>query len=511
MLLLNCILLLVGTVECANILGIFATPSISHQTVFHALVKELAVRGHKLTILTTDLIKLENSNVTQIDLHNTTYDIRRKLFNFVKFKESKMSEINFIKTFYNLQIHYMDAQLSHSNVKSLIKDRSKYDFDVVIFEHLNYLTYLAFAELYDCPAIGFVSLDPFNQVHESHGNEANPMLHSEFFFPYENGKLSFRERWNSLKYYLTVKLFIDPLQKFKMKRLVEKHFPTVKSSMQELQGRIQLLMTNTNPVMGFIRPILPNTIQLGFMHIEPPKPLPEGKLKYFIDNSKNGVILMSLGSNVQSKDINSDNLNTIVQVFGSLDFDVVWKFEAETLPNKPENVMILNWLPQADLLAHPKIKLFITQGGQQSMEEAIDRMVPMVVVPFLGDQDTNAKKMVKRGIGYHLEYHTLTQGKFIEAINEMLKPKYKENIRKLRELINDQPMTSRERAVWWTEYVIRHKGVKHFQYHGTSVPLYQRLWLDFIGISTVILVVSVKLVSFIVKKMFSTFFKMKSE
>lgn len=158
--------------------------------------------------------------------------------------------------------------------------------------------------------------------------------------------------------------------------------------------------------MGFVRPILPNTIQLGFMHIEPAKPLPEGEVKNFIENSIKGVIFMSLGTNVQSKDINSDTLNTIVKAFGRLDYDVVWKFEAETLPNRPDNVMISNWLPQADLLAHPKIKLFITQGGQQSMEEAIDRMIPMIVIPFLSDQAANARKMEHRG-NYEYQFNLL--------------------------------------------------------------------------------------------------------
>lgn len=502
------IVLFFGASECANILGIFPTPSFSHQIVYHALTKDLAARGHQLTILTTDLIEIENSNVTQIYL-NSSYDIFREKFRFVEFKERKVTEINLIEKFYDMQMDLIDDQLSHPMVKSLIEDSSEYNFDVVIFEHLHYSTFLAFAELYDCPAVGIISLDTFNSVHELHGNEVNPIVHPEFVFPYEHGKLSFRERWNSLKYYLTMKLFIEPLQKKRSKGLVEKHFPTIKSSIHELQERIGLLMTNTNPVMGFVRPILPNTIQLGFMHIEPAKPLPEGKLKSFIDNSEKGVILMSLGSNVRSKDINNNTLTTIIQVFGSLDYDVVWKFEDDTLPNKPDNVMISNWLPQQDILAHPKVKLFITQGGQQSMEEAIDRMVPMIVIPFISDQQANARKMEHRGIGYYLEFHSLTQSKFIEAIHEMVKPKYKENVRKLKDLINDQPMTGRERAVWWTEHVVRHKGTKHMEYHGRTVPLYQRLWLDFIAVFTVSLAVIVTTISLFIKKIICSFKKKK--
>lgn len=47
----------------------------------------------------------------------------------------------------------------------------------------------------------------------------------------------------------------------------------------------------------------------------------------------------------------------------------------------------------ACFLGHPNIKLFITQGGLQSIEEAIMYHVPMLVMPFFGDQPYSAKRM----------------------------------------------------------------------------------------------------------------------
>lgn len=473
---------LVSKSETARILGVFPTPSISHQVVFHALMKDLAARGHQLTVLTTDLIKIDNPNVTQIDLHDS-YEVFKKEFNFVEFKESGGSEETMMTAIMPVLFKVVDQQLSHPAVKHIIEKRDNQTFDVVIIEHLFYHSILAFAEIFDCPIIGLTSLDTMAFAHEDNGNEANPVIHPELFFPFRHGQLTFWERWKSLKFYMRQALLLNDEYDKVYAVQVRKHFPTVRSSIKSLKERVQLIMTNAHPAMGFIRPILPNTIQLGFMHIEPPKPLANGKLKTFLDNSKNGVIYMSLGSNVQSKDLSPEILQTFSKVFGNSTYNVVWKFEAENLPNKPDNVLISKWLPQSDLLAHPSIKLFITQGGQQSMEEAIDRTIPMIVIPFLGDQDANARRMVQKGIGLHLELHTLSESKLVGAITEMLKPTYKENIQKLRELVNDQPMTSREKAVWWTEYVIRHKGAKHLEYPGRSVPFYQKYCLDFISIA----------------------------
>ena len=493
-----CSFVLIQAVKSANILGIFPTPSISHQVVFHALMKDLATRGHQLTILTTDLIDIKNPNVTQIDFHDTYLIFQKKYNHNTMQKENKRPDEE-LDHFYETSTHFYEYQLTHPEVKKLITKENDKKFDLLIFEHLNYLPVLAFAEIYDCPVIAMASLELMNVVQEDFGNYVNPVIHPDFFFPYLQGKLSPSERWNSLIYYLRVKFILEPNLKISHNKAIKKYFPTVTKTVEQLKERIQLLMTNTNPALGFIQPLLPNTIQLGFMHIEPPKPLPAGDLKTFLDSSRNGVIYMSLGSNVQSKDLSPEVLQVFLKVFGSLSYDVLWKFEADNLPNKPDNVKISKWLPQSDLLAHPKIKLFITQGGQQSMEEAIDRMVPMLVIPFIGDQNANARRLEKLEVGFHLDLNTISESKLLGAINEMLQPKYKQNISKLRELVYDQPMSSRERAVWWTEYIIRHKGAKHLEYPGKFVPFYQKYWLDFIGIGVLICILAFSVVILVTK------------
>lgn len=60
-------------------------------------------------------------------------------------------------------------------------------------------------------------------------------------------------------------------------------------------------------------------------------------------------------------------------------------------------------------------------------------------------------------------------------------------------------MTGLERAVWWTEYVVRHKGTEHLKSPAKDLPLYQYFLLDVIGFCLVVILVIiyilVKLVS----------------
>ncbi|KAF2883522.1 hypothetical protein ILUMI_22651, partial [Ignelater luminosus] len=131
---------------------------------------------------------------------------------------------------------------------------------------------------------------------------------------------------------------------------------------------------------------------------------------------------------------------------------------------------------------HPNLRLFITQGGVQSIEEAIYDHIPMLGLPFFMDQPTNVKRMIAKGLGLSLDYKTLDKKTLKETILEIINnPKYRNRAKELADLANDQPMTGLEKAVWWTEYVIRHKGAKHLRSPILDIPSYQYYLLDVIG------------------------------
>jgi UDP:flavonoid glycosyltransferase YjiC (YdhE family) len=50
------------------------------------------------------------------------------------------------------------------------------------------------------------------------------------------------------------------------------------------------------------------------------------------------------------------------------------------------------------------VRLFITHGGLQSIQEAIHRGVPLVGIPIYADQYYNLARIVSFGIGIRLDY-----------------------------------------------------------------------------------------------------------
>lgn len=74
-------------------------------------------------------------------------------------------------------------------------------------------------------------------------------------------------------------------------------------------------------------------------------------------------------------------------------------------------------------------------------------------------------------------------------------------MKKLRQLVQDEPMKGVEKAVWWAEYVIRHKGTTHLRSPTVDIEWYKFLLLDvfavIIGGPLLILFITDKLAKFL--------------
>lgn len=75
-------------------------------------------------------------------------------------------------------------------------------------------------------------------------------------------------------------------------------------------------------------------------------------IKKFIDDASEGVIYFSIGSNLQSSQMSEGKRQAFLEAFSKLKQRVLWKWETDSLPGQPKNVMISKWLPQSDLLGN---------------------------------------------------------------------------------------------------------------------------------------------------------------
>lgn len=59
----------------------------------------------------------------------------------------------------------------------------------------------------------------------------------------------------------------------------------------------------------------------------------------------------------------------------------------------------------------------------QSTEEAVARGVPIVGIPFIADQELNAKKLEEYGVAVNIDFVTMTKEKLKKAIIEVAENK----------------------------------------------------------------------------------------
>lgn len=70
--------------------------------------------------------------------------------------------------------------------------------------------------------------------------------------------------------------------------------------------------------------------------------------------------------------------------------------------------------------AHPRVIAYVMQGGLQSLQEAVHHSVPVVAIPFFGDQLFNARKILDAGIGLTLDIDAITESSIVRTLMEVI-------------------------------------------------------------------------------------------
>lgn len=269
--------------------------------------------------------------------------------------------------------------------------------------------------------------------------------------------------------------------------LIDKYLD-YKTDIVSLIQAADIWLMRTDFVFEFPRPTMPNVVYMGGFQCKPSKPLP-ADLEVFVQSSgDHGFIIMSLGTLVKS--IPADMANDIASAFAGLPQKVIWRHLGNRPSTVGNNTLIMNWIPQNDLLGHPKIKAFVAHGGTNGVQEAIYHGVPIMGVPLFFDQFDNLIRIQGKGAGKILQLSEFSSHNFGQALQELLSnASYRTNMQRLSNLHRDQPMRPLDSAIFWIEFVMRNKGATHLRSEFYKMPWYSYHSVDvFLVLFTVVVV-----------------------
>ncbi|XP_014289134.1 UDP-glycosyltransferase UGT5 [Halyomorpha halys] len=468
----------------ANILLMFPLSPKSHVTTFVPLFKQLSENGHNLTMVSSFQHNVPIEKCRYITVRNLIEDVfvANRRFNLTQMSQlsNPLYSFPFVK---QMQLGFTEACLKENCLRELMEGNHK--FDLMISESL-YLfeTFIAFGHVFNVPVISIDAHAPSAWSSYLTGN-VHPYSYVPNYRLALTDHMTFKERL--MNTVLNVQeILVNYCYIPKQERLMRKYlsyngtydFPPL----MDMLRNISLVLADAHFSLGYVRPYLPNVVEVGGMTSHADERLNE-EFQKFLDNSKNGVVYFTFGSVINATSLPNEVIDIFMTAFGRLKQNVIMKWESGHLRNKPKNVITKEWLPQNGILAHPNCRLFITHGGIHGLTEAIYHKVPLVIIPFLSDQFSNALSAEKEGFAKVLSFNNFTAENLVSAISSVINsPKFKENIERKSLIMLDKDQSSLKKAVYWVEYVLRHKGAKHLRPASLDLNIFQYFLLDVISV-----------------------------
>lgn len=271
-------------VSSYRVLAVITTISYSHFKSMERILHALTERGHQVTVLSNHPEKLKSPNYVAVDgkrcsiegLPDTVVD--EQLTGFVPIF------LNDLAHFYD-NLGVSECYLKSDSFQQVFK--SNQTFDLVMVEYFNHRLFTELGYIFGAPVIHFSSLIPPPWVAVDYGYPINPSYISSFVGSCAGNRISFLDRVrNTVE--VSIALLLDEILLYKKtQELVNRYADTKIPPMRELMKNSSLLLVNTHYTISGVRPVVPNVVEIGGIHIEEAKELPEvirvQFLKLFID------------------------------------------------------------------------------------------------------------------------------------------------------------------------------------------------------------------------------------
>jgi glucuronosyltransferase len=417
-------LLVIPELSAYNLLFLSPITTPSHSNFFKPVVKAMVDRGHFVTYYSG-----LNHNNQQMATNNQTINFRPLSSSPALYKISTDHQVDFnirdkpllfLSQLPQKMENYCTAIYNDPVFQQLINTAEKFDI-IVIEGYLNDCV-LPLVAMFDVPFIYMSGVAPVPWLLNAFGSPLATDHVPNAVHSFTDEMNFWQRTVNTVSSISGVYLrhwLIMPVVDRMAHNMLGKNLPAI----EEIERHyMSLLIVNTHSSINYQLPLSPAIIQAGGLHCVPPKPLPKD-LESFVDGSGDaGFIIVSFGSVLKGVDMPNNFRRIFLSTFARLPQRILWKWEDQPGENDsiPSNVKLLPWMPQQDLLGHPKIRLFITHGGLFSNQEAVYHGVPFIVMPIFADQPINAQKAHDDGYAIRVDMDSMSEEILFDAIQRIL-------------------------------------------------------------------------------------------
>ncbi|XP_002061112.3 2-hydroxyacylsphingosine 1-beta-galactosyltransferase [Drosophila willistoni] len=489
-----------SSVLAADILMATMGGTKSHKIPFWELAKGLIVRGHNITFLSGFPADFHLDGLHEVTpaglvefIHNyTNWDLLG----------SRMAGEMPIKPWDGLRYAFesCDAMLGDAETKELT-NRS---FDLAILDGAYPECLLGMVHQYKIPFMYINTVGFYTGSLSVAGNPISYAITPNFYSRFTDNMSLYERAINT-----GMQIGQNILHSYVMRRtyrIVRDHLGENIPHPYEMSRNVSFILQNGHAVVSYPRAFNPNVAEVACIHCKPARALPKDLEEFINASGASGFIYVSMGSSVKAANMPESLRRMLVKTFARLPYQVLWKYEgsAADMQDLTPNVKLSRWLPQQDILGHKQLRAFVTHGGLLSMFETVYHGVPVVTMPVFCDHDVNSAKAEVDGYAIKLDLETLSTNQLYKAIMKVIHdPRYRNAARYRQNLLLDQRSTAMETAIYWTEYVLRHKGAYHLQAQARNLSWWQYYLLDVVALyllSLYVLVLLLKRLDFRTEK-----------
>jgi UDP-glucoronosyl and UDP-glucosyl transferase. len=266
-----CVLLqcLLGYSTGARILGIFPHVAKSHFMMSEVLMKGLANRGHEVLVISPFPQKTPIPNYTDISLVGSMPNV----VSTVALDDIATGLVyTTLKFIFDLGVIGCEKTLGYPPVLKLINSEEK--FDLVITELFNTDCYVGFAHKFQVPFISITTTPVLPWGHERFANPVNPSYNGNALLSYSD-RMSFFERVMNTLYLKITNWAYHYMCDVPSQEIARKYFGQSLPPLKDIVRNTSLILTNRHFSINKPTASLPVIIEVGGLHVETPKKLPE--------------------------------------------------------------------------------------------------------------------------------------------------------------------------------------------------------------------------------------------